>query len=101
MDYGMWTAHATMGATIAAFCCTAVMLIAGQGGWSERLERPAMLLCFMVALVMFVLALSAVPRVDPDDLAKALIIGWGIVLARRLRAQLIQFTRETWWSPSP
>jgi hypothetical protein len=105
MDYGLWIGHgsvsAAIGASLAALCCAAVMLGAGHGSWGERWERPAVLLCFVLALAAVVCALTAVPSVDPDDLAKALVMGWGIVLARRLRARLIRFTRETWWSPSP
>ena len=105
MDYGLWTAHGslstTVGASIAGVCCAAVIFAAGYGRWAERLERPAVLLCLMLVIAVAVTALTVVPSVAPDDLAKALVMGWGIVLARRVRARLMRFTRETWWSPSP
>ena len=105
MDYGLWTAHgslsATIGASIAALCCATVMLGTGQGRLSEWLGRPAMLLCLMMAIAVAIMAIAAVPSVAADDLARALVMGWGIVFAHRLRAQLGRFTRETWWSPSP
>jgi len=105
MDYGLWTAHGslstTVGASIAGVCCAAVIFAAGYSRWAERLERPAVLLCLILVIAVAVTALTVVPSVTPDDLAKALLIGWGVVLARRARAQLMRFTRETWWSPSP
>ena|SRR5689334_22064063 len=105
MDDGMWIAHAslsaTVGVSIAALCCAAVMLVGSQADWREPRDRPTMLLCFMLGLAVTLCALNSMPSLDPHDLANALVIGWGIVLARRARAQLIRFTRDTWWSPSP
>jgi len=79
MDYGLWTAHGslstTVGASIAGVCCGAVIFAAGYSRWAERLERPAVLLCLILVIAVAVTALTVVPSVTPDDLAKALLIG--------------------------